>query len=173
MWWAARRKGSGSGRKGFPLWCRWQRNQPRFVSANGLCSQGHLEPDTNPLGLCCTGALIKAVSQYLGCVRMGGLWNEVWPLSGYVLPPPPSSVLSLSLSLSLRLHSVVVFARLIMGTILLMRMTRHSHDGCDRNMGHIEPFTSASEANSTIVLGLTADSYTSWIKKRKCTVTKT
>lgn len=66
-----RRTGSGSGREGFPLWCRWQRNQPRFVSADGLRSRGHWELDTNPVGLCSTGTLIKAVSQYLGCVWMG------------------------------------------------------------------------------------------------------
>lgn len=57
--------------KGFPLWCRWRRNQPRFVSADGLCSRGHWEQDTNPVGLCSAGALIKAVSQYLGCVWTG------------------------------------------------------------------------------------------------------
>lgn len=70
MWWGGRRAGSDSGRKALPLWCRWQRNQPGFVSDDGLRSRGHWETDTNPEGLCSPGPLIKAVSQYLGCVWM-------------------------------------------------------------------------------------------------------
>lgn len=140
------------------------------MAADGLCSRGRLEPDTNPLGLCSAGA-----HAHKGCVTVPGVCADGGslkrgltslrvPSSSSLLPPPPPA-----LRLLFPLFSFSFFPRVFPSAAVLVgltRVTRRSHDGCDSNTGDIEPLTSCN-AEAASDSRLAADNYTSWLEIKK------